>query len=121
MRQYFLLTIILISSTTSIAQPTKKPAQQKPAASQPDMNKMLEEAMKAEGMSKEEQAEMKKMMGDVMPDLMQKNSTMAYYPEFTDNHQLVPKREIVKINSVPKKNYRKLILAVMLLIYIINW
>ena len=103
MRQYFLLTIILISSTTSIAQPTKKPAQQKPAASQPDMNKMLEEAMKAEGMSKEEQAEMKKMMGDVMPDLMQKNSTMAYYPEFTDNHQLVPKREIVKINSVPKK------------------
>ncbi|MBK8139647.1 MAG: hypothetical protein IPK57_00550 [Chitinophagaceae bacterium] len=40
--------------TAAIAQPTPK------QPSQTDMNKMLEDAMKAEGMSKEEQAEMKK-------------------------------------------------------------
>ncbi len=92
----FLTCLILFFA---IAQP--KPKQKQP--SQADMNKMLEDAMKAEGMSKEDQAEMKKIMGDVMPDLMQTNSKMAYYPEFTSNQRLVPQKDIAKLNALPKK------------------
>lgn len=80
------------------AQPKK---QKQP--SQADMNKMMEEAMKAEGMSKEEQEEMKKMMKDVMPALEQHNATMADYPEFADNKELVPAKSI----AVAKKTLTK--------------
>lgn len=74
----------------ALAQPKK---QKQP--SQADMNKMMEEAMKAEGMSKEDQEEMKKMMKDVMPALEQYNATMADYPEFADNKELVPAKKTV--------------------------
>lgn len=85
------------------AQPKPKPKQPSPT----DMNKMLEEAMKAEGMSKEEQAEMKKMMEGVMPALQEHNATIADYPEFTSNQQLVPKKDPVKIASMSKKTLTK--------------
>ncbi|OSZ80262.1 hypothetical protein CAP36_03140 [Chitinophagaceae bacterium IBVUCB2] len=91
--------LLLLVNLTASAQP--KPKSKQP--SQADMNKMMEDAMKAEGMSKEEQAEMKKMMGDVMPELMKSNSKTAYYPEFTNNTELIPKKEIAKINAIPKK------------------
>ncbi len=88
------LGLLVISTFITMhlpAQPGKKPASAKqPATSQPDMNKMLEEAMKAEGMSKEEQEEMKKMMKDVMPAMEQHNATIADYPEFTSNKELIP-------------------------------
>lgn len=87
--------------TAAIAQPTPK------QPSQTDMNKMLEDAMKAEGMSKEEQAEMKKMMGDVMPAMAQKNNSMAGYTEFSNNKVLIPKKDIAYINSIPKKAFTK--------------
>ncbi|MBK9463479.1 MAG: hypothetical protein IPN56_01500 [Chitinophagaceae bacterium] len=67
----YLLMALLFGTITVAAQPNKKPAQ-KPTTSQPDMNKLLEEAMKNEGMSKEEQEEMKKLMKDVMPALEKK-------------------------------------------------
>jgi len=87
---------------TSMAQPNKKPVQQQPA-SQSQMDKMLEDAMKTEGMSKEEQAEMKKMMKDVMPGLAEQNAKTADYPEFNNNRQLVPKKDMARINALSKK------------------
>ena len=55
------------------------------------------------GMSAEEKVEMKKMMKDAMHAMMEQNSKMADYPEFTSNKQLVPQKDIVGINAIPKK------------------
>ncbi len=93
----FLLFFLILISLQVIAQP--KPKEKQP--SQNDINKLMEDAMK--GMSEEEKAEMKKMMGSVMPALMEQNSKMADYPEFTSNKELVPKKDMVRINAIPKK------------------
>ena len=99
MKKYLLALTMLLVMGAVFAQPGKKPVQKKPTQS--EMDKQMEEAMK--GMSEEEKAEMRKMMKDVMPDLMEQNSKMADYPEFTSNKQLVPKKDIVRINAIPKK------------------
>lgn len=102
----YLLMALLFGTITVAAQPNKKPAQ-KPTTSQPDMNKLLEEAMKNEGMSKEEQEEMKKLMKDVMPALEKNNSTLADYPEFSSNKLLLPKKDPARIVSASKKALTK--------------
>ncbi|MFV0606092.1 MAG: hypothetical protein ACK5NK_09650 [Niabella sp.] len=84
----------------------QKKSGQKPS-SQPDMNKLMEEAMKAEGMSKEEQEEMKGMMKDIMPALQEHNATVADYPEFSSNAKLVPERDEIKIAAFNKKPLTK--------------
>ncbi len=99
MKKYFATLAVLFVSVIIFAQPGKKPAQKQPAQS--EMDKAMEEAMK--DMSPEEKAEMKKIMGNVMPDLMGQNSKMADYPEFTSNKQLVPKKDMTRINAIPKK------------------
>ena len=99
MKKYLIALIMLLVMGAIFAQPGKKPVQKKPTQS--EMDKQMEEAMK--GMSEEEKAEMRKMMKDVMPDLMEQNSKMADYPEFTSNKQLVPKKDMVRINAIPKK------------------
>lgn len=101
MKRIFIIVAIFFNASFIVAQPTKKPAQQKQPASQPDMNKMMEEAMK--DMSPEEKAEMKKMMKDVMPALTEKSGRMADYPDFTTNKELVPKKDAVRIASISKK------------------
>lgn len=96
-----ILLTFLSCLTILIASAQPKPKQKQP--SQADMNKMMEEAMKAEGMSKEEQEEMKKMMGDIMPAIMEKNATTANYPEFKNNKELIPAKNVVAINAASKK------------------
>ncbi len=93
--------LLLLLSSALFSQPAKKPVQKQ--AVQPDMNKMLEEAMKAEGMSKEEQEAMKKMMKDVMPGMNKANATIADYPEFSSNRQLLPKKDPTKMAAISKK------------------
>ena len=106
MKKAILLLLVLTQAAIFIAaQPDKKPAP-KPT-NQPDMNKMLEEAMKAEGMSKEEMEEMKKMMKDVMPALSDVNSKTADYPEFTSNRELIPKKDPAMIAAFSKKALTK--------------
>ncbi|MGQ0738208.1 MAG: hypothetical protein ACT4OJ_04035 [Bacteroidota bacterium] len=105
--KHLILIVLLLTTGTyySSAQPGKK-TEQKPT-SQPDMNKLLEEAMKAEGMSKEEQEEMKKLMKDVMPALSEVNSKTADYPEFSDNKQLVPKKDQARLGAMSRKALTK--------------
>jgi Tfp pilus assembly protein PilF len=105
MKKSLLVILLLLSAGLVIAQPTKKPVKQ--PTSQPDMNKLLEDAMKAEGMSKEEQEEMKKVMKDVMPALNEVNSKTADYPEFTNNKLLVPKKDATRITAMSKKGLAK--------------
>ena len=64
MKKYLLLVVLLFTMSSAFSQTGKKPAPKKQPSSA-DMNKMLEDAMKAEGMSKSEQEEMKKMMKDI--------------------------------------------------------
>lgn len=99
MRKYILTLSVLFAAAIVFAQPGKKSVQKQPAQS--EMDKAMEEAMK--GMSEEEKAEMRKMMGNVIPALMEQNSKMADYPEFTSNKQLVPKKDMARINAIPKK------------------
>lgn len=107
MKQTLLITLLILAlSNVGFAQPNKKPAQ-KPTSSQPDMNKLLEDAMKAEGMSKEEQEEMKKLMKDVMPALKEVNAKTADYPEFTSNRELIPKKDPARIAAFSKKALAK--------------
>ncbi len=102
----YLISALLFVSAVAYSQPVKKPVPQKePTTSQPDMNKLMEEAMK--GMSKEEQEEMKKLMKDIMPALEQHNKTVADYPEFTTNSQLIPKKDPVRIATMSKKALTK--------------
>jgi len=100
MKKYLLLVVLLFTMSSAFSQSGKKPAPKKQPSSA-DMNKMLEDAMKAEGMSKTEQEEMKKMMKDIMPELEKKPGS-AIVP-FTDNKKLVPARDISRINSISKK------------------
>lgn len=103
MKRFLILCILIGSFSQMNAQSKPKPKQ----PSQTDMNKMMEEAMKAEGMSKEEQEEMKKMMKDIMPALEEHNATVADYPEFIDNKALIPKRDEAKIAAFAKKALTK--------------
>ncbi len=98
---YICILFSLPFSMISYSQTKPKPRQN----AQSEMEKQMAEAMK--DMSPEEQAEMKKMMGNVMPELMQKNTTVADYPAFTDNKMLIPKKETTYINSIPKKIFTK--------------
>ncbi|MBW7891070.1 MAG: hypothetical protein H3C48_08615 [Chitinophagaceae bacterium] len=95
-----LLSILfLLFSSVGLGQ--IKPKQKPP--SQAEINKMMENAMKESGLSKEEQEEMKKMMKEVMPVLTESNTKIVSYPEFTDNKQLIPKRDAARINTISKK------------------
>lgn len=105
MKSTTILFFVMFSflSTGLLAQTKPKPKQKQP--SQAEMNKMMEDAMKAEGMSKEEQEEMKKLMKDVMPVLMEQNAKTVDYAVFTDNKQLIPKRDAARINAIAKKTF----------------
>lgn len=108
MKHYFLLLLLAAPLLYLQAQPDKKPA--KPATSsspQPDMNKMLEEAMKAEGMSKEEMEQMKKYMQNIMPGMNEMNAKTADYPEFSNNSQLIPKKDAARMSNMSKKALAK--------------
>ncbi|MFN8289789.1 MAG: hypothetical protein U0U70_06015, partial [Chitinophagaceae bacterium] len=99
--KYFIPVLAFALFTGSaFAQPNKKPAQQ--PASQPDINKMMEEAMKNENMSEADKEQMRKMMQNVMPALNQVNNKTADYPEFSNNLQLVPKKDPARI-AIAKK------------------
>src|SRR5262245_2743254 len=76
-----------------IAQSKAKPKQKTTSsAGHPDMNKLMEEALQKENMTEAEKAEMRKMMGSVMPALTEQNAETADYPEFESNKALVPER-----------------------------
>jgi tetratricopeptide (TPR) repeat protein len=90
-----LITLMLFAVMLN-AQQGKSPGNQKP----PDLNKMMEEDTK--NMTPEQKEQMKKMMGGAMPAFDEKNKP-AFYPDFTDNKQLIPKRDVVRINAIPKK------------------
>ena len=96
-----LACMLLLVVCASFAQQGKKPAAKQKLPSQSEMEKMMEEEMK--GMSAEEKTEMRKMMKGVMPALQDQNNKIADYPEFTSNKQLVPKKDLARINSIPKK------------------
>ncbi len=93
---FIILGSLLLGSVILYAQPPKQKA-----PTQSETDKMMEEAMK--GMSESEKAEMRKMMKDMMPALTETSSKMADYPEFTSNKELVPKKDIARINAIPKK------------------
>lgn len=96
---FFIFLTCFVCLFHANAQQGKKQKQQ--TAGQPDMNKMLEEAMKTEGMTKEEQEEMKKMMKDLLPALTEQNAKTADYPEFTSNKQLMPAKNPAKKAKLP--------------------
>lgn len=100
-----ILFCLTLAAIFTAAQPGKKPAP-KPT-NQPDMNKLLEEAMKNEGMSKEEMEQMKKMMKDVMPALNEVNAKTADYPEFSSNKGLIPVKNPAKIGAMSRKALSK--------------
>ena len=95
------LFVVLVMSICTVAFSQPKTKQKQP--SQVDMNKLMEEAMKGEGMSKEEQAEMKKMMGDIMPAILEQSVATAAYPTFSNNKALIPARDVARINGIAKK------------------
>lgn len=102
MKKYILAAVLLLLSEATFTQtkPKQKSAEKPPT--QKEMNQSMEEAMK--GMSEEEKAEMRNIMKDIMPALQEnKNNNIADYPEFTDNKQLVPKKDAGRIAAISKK------------------
>jgi len=101
MKKYLLTSGILLLAGFVFAQQPKRNQKEKEKSSQSQMNKAMEDAMK--DMSEEEKTEMREMMRSVMPEMTEKKSTVADYPEFTSNKQLVPKKDVGRISSIPKK------------------
>ncbi len=102
MNKRILLSVVCsLSFLFGFSQPVKKPVKKENTSQQTQMDKAMEEAMK--GMSEEEKAEMKKMMGAVMPALTDHNNKTASYPEFTRNAQLVPAKDVAKIRAASAK------------------
>ncbi|MDB5205032.1 MAG: hypothetical protein JWR72_107 [Flavisolibacter sp.] len=99
MKKYLLVSVLLLLMVTAFSQPKAKQKNKPPTQS--EMNKMMEDAMK--GMSGEEKAEMRKMMKGVMPALQENNNTIADYPEFTSNKQLVPKKDPGRVAALSTK------------------
>lgn len=100
MKKLITISILLLTLIEVFAQ--RKPTKPTGPPSQAQMDKMTEEAMK--GMSVEEKAEMKKMMKEVMPALTEVNAKRAEYPVFNNNMSLIPKKDEVRINAIPKKS-----------------
>ncbi len=69
--------------------------------SKADMDKMMEDAMK--GMSESDKADMKKMMGQLMPTLEKNAGIIQPFPEIKSNRDLIPKKDLARINAIPKK------------------
>ena len=101
MKKYYLSLILLMAMATTFAQPAKKSSAKEKVPSPSEMDKAMEDAMK--GMSEEEKAEMRIMMKSVMPAVQEHNSTIAEYPEFTSNKQLVPKKDAGRIAAISHK------------------
>ena len=101
MKKYLFACILLLMVGAAFAQPGKKPAAKQKAPAQKEIDKMMEDEMK--GMSEDEKAEMRKMMKGMMPALQEHNNTIADYPEFTSNKQLVPKKDAGRIAAMSKK------------------
>ncbi len=100
MKHYLIVpALFILSFGTAFSQPGKQPTQKAP--DQSEIDKMMEEAMK--GMTEEEKAEMRKMMKNMAPSGTGQTGKTAYYPEFTSNKQLVPKKDPARINSIAKK------------------
>lgn len=99
MKKIILITLSIFFLISNTHAQTKLKAKPSP---QSEMDKMMEDATK--GMSVEEKAQMNEMMKGVMPDMTQPHMGIAVYPEFTSNKQLVPKKDMARINSIPKKN-----------------
>lgn len=99
MKKYLLALSVLMVMTVSFAQ-TRQTGNEK-APTQAEIDKMMDDA--TQGMSAEEKAEMQKMMKGIMPDMAQQPGIIADYPEFTNNQQLVPEKDMARINAIPKK------------------
>lgn len=93
-----LFTIGLVFPNIISAQPAKKSNSPSPSA-QAKLNAEMEKAMK--NMSPAERERMKKMMGDIMPTMLE-NADDYRYPEITNNHELIPKKDIGRLNAIPK-------------------
>ncbi|WP_276482602.1 tetratricopeptide repeat protein [Paraflavitalea pollutisoli] len=93
-----LLLLLLVQQATAQKKTTTKPA------GQPDMDKLLKEAMDKEGLSAAEQEDMKRMMKGVMPELEKQNATAADYAAFTSNKSLIPAKEAGKKAIAIKTN-----------------
>src|SRR5947209_10829371 len=100
MKKHLLICILMLLIASNLfSQPTKKIVTKQKPPTQSEMDKSMEDAMK--GMSEEDKVEMRKMMKDVMPDMVKKpGSDLA---SFTDNKTLAPVKDVQRINSISKK------------------
>lgn len=95
---------LVLLSFQGIAQGTApvKPKKQS-AGKTPEMNALLEEAMKKESMSEAEKEQTRKMMQGIMPGMNEKAQSQASYSEFTDNRSLLPEKASAKIAALKAK------------------
>jgi len=100
MKTIFLFAAFFTFLTTA-AQVKPKPKNNQPAKQGTD--KMIEDALKDEDMTEEEKEEMRKLMKGMMPGNSDQQ-VMQSPVEFTDNKDLIPKKDIARINSIPSKN-----------------
>ena len=101
MKILLIIINLLLAMVITFAQPGIKLAAKEKIPAQKEINKMMEAGMK--DMSEAEKVEMRKMMKGLMPALQKLNSTIADYPEFTSNLQLVPKKDAVRLALIPGK------------------
>jgi len=106
MKKILFAVLLLLNVGVLSAQSGKKPGE-KPPTSEPDMNKLLEEAMNNEKMSEEEKEEMRKYMKNLKPALEKVNAKTADYKEFKNNKELIQRKDPAKLAAMSKKTLSK--------------
>ena len=96
---YSTIALMFLIPSFLHAQPGKKPNAQDPGT-QTKLNEEMEKAMK--NMTPEQREQMKKVMAALMPAMLE-NANDYRYPEFTNNRELLYKKDIARINTIPKK------------------
>lgn len=92
------ILIVILHSLNLHGQQSNNTGTQKPP--QGDINAAMEKAM--QNMTPEQKEQMKKMMGN-LPAAIAANGMPAHYPEFSNNRELLYKKDIQRINAIPKK------------------
>ena len=104
-KKYTLVMVLLISTAVAIAQTKPKSKSKEAAPTQKEMEEMMKEMQKEIGNMSQEEKKMMDSMGIKMPSMkdIPKVTDKQLADAWEDENLIVPKRDAIRIASIPKK------------------
>ncbi len=100
MKKYFLSPLLLLLISVALSAQSGKNQKRNTASQQAKLNEEMEKAM--QNMTPEQREQMKKIMPGIMPAMLE-NANEYRYPEITNNKELLYRKDMARINGIPKK------------------